>query len=72
MGSPHAAYRPAPVSNMAVAVKNYASWGYFDYRMDGEDFGEGYQSPPVNWANSSVRKRGFYRLLAEMTGGGST
>ncbi len=37
--------------------------------MKGEGFDEGYQSVPVNWGISSTRKRGFFRLLAEITGG---
>jgi hypothetical protein len=55
-------------NNMVAAVGQYASWGYFDYRMKGEGFDEGYQSVPVNWGISSGRKRGFFGLLAEMTG----
>ena len=35
----------------------------------GEGFDEGYQSVPVNWGISSARKRGFFGLLGEMTGG---
>jgi hypothetical protein len=58
-----------PDNNFAAAVGEYASWGYFDYRFDGEGFSEGYQSVPVNWGASSARKQGFFRLLAEMTGG---
>jgi hypothetical protein len=58
-----------PDNNMLAAVSEYASWGYFDYRMRGEGFDEGYQSIPVNWGISSERKRGFFRLLREMTGG---
>jgi hypothetical protein len=54
--------------NMLAAVDEYAGWGYFDYRMAGEGFDEGYQSVPVNWSISSRRKRGFFDLLAEMTG----
>jgi hypothetical protein len=46
----------------------YASWGYFDYRMQGGGFDEGYQSAPVNWGISSARKRGFFHLLSEITG----
>ena len=46
----------------------YASWGYFDFRMKGEGFDEGYQSVPVNWGISSARKRAFFTLLKEMTG----
>jgi len=55
-------------NNFIAAVSRYAGWGYFDYRMKGEGFDEGYQSVPVNWGTSSDRKRGFFKLLAEMTG----
>jgi hypothetical protein len=57
-----------PSNNFSAAVAEYASWGYFDYRMPGEGFDEGYQSVPVNWGISSVRKRDFFKLLSEMTG----
>jgi hypothetical protein len=57
-----------PRSNCISAVEAYASWGYFDYRMTGEGFDEGYQSVPVNWAISSARKRGFFDLVKEITG----
>jgi hypothetical protein len=55
-------------NNFTAAVGEHASWGFFDYRMKGEGLDEGYQSPPVNWAIGSERKRGFVRLLAEITG----
>ncbi len=55
-------------NNMIAAVSEYAGWGYFDYRMEGEGHDEGYQSVPATWGVSSARKRGFFRLLAEMTG----
>lgn len=57
-----------PMNNFIAAVGERASWGYFDFRKKGEGPGEGYQSPPVNWGISSERKRGFFRLLAEITG----
>ena len=57
-----------PRNNFLAAVGQYASWGYFDYRMAREGFDEGYQSVPVNWRISSSRKRGFFTLLREMTG----
>jgi hypothetical protein len=74
-------YRPMPIlfneddhfdfdkeqNNFVAAVSQYASWGYFDYRMKGEGFDEGYQSVPVNWGMSSARKKGFFALLKEMT-----
>jgi len=56
-----------PHNNFLAAVGEYASWGYFDYRMKGEGFDEGFQSVPVNWAISSDRKRAFFSLLAQMT-----
>ncbi len=57
-----------PMNDLVAAISEYASWGYFDYRMAGEGFDEGYQSVPVNWGLSSARKRAFFRLLAEITG----
>ena len=57
-----------PVNNFLAAVSAGAGWGYFDFRMKEEGFAEGYQSVPVNWGISSARKRGFFRLLAEITG----
>jgi len=56
-----------PDNNLIAAVSRYASWGYFDYRRQGEGFDEGYQSVPVNWAISSARKRAFFDLLRRMT-----
>lgn len=57
-----------PVNNCVAALDEYASWGYFDYRMKGEGFDEGYQSVPVNWGISSERKRGFFKMVKEITG----
>jgi hypothetical protein len=57
-----------PANNFRAAVGEYASWGYFDYRMKGEGFDDGYQSVPANWKTSSERKRGFFQLLSEITG----
>jgi hypothetical protein len=57
-----------PLNDFVAAVREHASWGYFDFRMKDEGFDEGYQSVPVNWSISSVRKRGFFKLLSEITG----
>jgi hypothetical protein len=57
-----------PTNNMRAALAEYASWGYFDYRMKDEGFDDGYQSVPVNWGISSRRKRGFFELLRDITG----
>jgi hypothetical protein len=56
-----------PDNNLLAAVSRYASWGYFDYRMRGEGFEQGYQSVSVDWSISSERKKGFFRLLKEIT-----
>lgn len=58
-----------PSNNFVEATKVYASWGYFDYRMKGEGFDDGYQSVPVNWSISSQRKKAFFDKLEEITGG---
>jgi hypothetical protein len=57
-----------PVNNFAAAVGEYCSWGYFDFRMAGEGFADGFQSVPVDWTISSPRKRGFFGLLSAVTG----
>jgi hypothetical protein len=75
-------YRPMPIlfneddhfnfekenNNFTAAVKSYASWGYFDFRMEGESFEDGYQSVPVDWGINSERKKQFFKLLKEITG----
>ncbi len=58
----------APANNFVAALGDYAGWGYFDYRLKGEGFLDGYQSVPVDWGIHSPRKAAFFRLLAEITG----
>ena len=60
-----------PANNFVAALEAGASWGYFDFRMKGEGFADGYQSVPVDWGITSDRKRAFFRLLEEITAGGS-
>jgi hypothetical protein len=55
-------------NNFTAAIKSFASWGYFDYRMKDESFTDGYQSVPVDWGINSKRKTGFFNLLKEITG----
>ena len=55
-------------NNMIVSIKNYVSWGYFDFRFKGEtDINEGYQTIPVNLDISSTRKKEFFAKLREIT-----
>jgi hypothetical protein len=58
----------ADTNHFVMAVRHYASWGYFDYRMKGEGFENGYQSVPVDWGINSERKKGFFDKLKEITG----
>lgn len=58
------------VNNFSTALKNYVSWGYFDFRFPGEtDIKEGYQSVPVDWGINSNRKKAFFRYVKEITEG---
>jgi hypothetical protein len=57
-----------PDNNMLAAMQEYSGWGFFDYRQIRERFEDGYQSLPVDWRIDSVRKRGFFSLLAQVTG----
>jgi len=54
-------------NNMDAAVRAGASWGYFDYRMSGEKFEDGFQSVPVDWTINSERKRAFFQHVREWT-----
>ena len=49
-----------PSNNFQSAVETYASWGFFDYRMEGEGYESGFQSIPVDWKISSERKKSFF------------
>jgi hypothetical protein len=55
-------------NNFVAAVDRHVSWGYFDYRKDGEDFSVGYQTVPVDWGIYSDRKRAFFNKVREITG----
>jgi len=58
-----------PDNNFVAALRAGASWGYFDFRMKGEGFVDGYQSVPVDWGIHSARKKAFFAKLREITGG---
>jgi len=53
-------------NHLMSALRNYASWGYFD--PGSNDYRDGFQSPPVNWTMNTERKRSFFRVLKEITG----
>ncbi|PHN03316.1 hypothetical protein CRP01_27775 [Flavilitoribacter nigricans DSM 23189 = NBRC 102662] len=57
----------ADTNNLVNAVRAYASWGYFDFRRDGEAFASGYQSVPVDWRINAPRKIAFFEKVREIT-----
>ncbi len=57
-----------PHNNLMSAVSQYASWGYFDFRREGENYNEGFQSVPVDWGINSERKMNFFQKIKELTG----
>ncbi|MDA3893024.1 MAG: hypothetical protein PF517_15285 [Salinivirgaceae bacterium] len=54
-------------NNFVNAIRSYASWGYFDFRHEGESFENGFQSIPADWSISSERKIAFFNKLKEIT-----
>ncbi len=56
------------VNHFKSAISAYASWGYFDFRRDGEAFENGFQSVPVDWRINSKRKIDFFNMLKQVTG----
>jgi hypothetical protein len=55
-----------PTNNFTAAISEHASWGYYDQGTN--NYVDGYQSPPVNWGINTERKRGFFRLVGEISG----
>ncbi|MGQ1784274.1 MULTISPECIES: hypothetical protein [unclassified Saccharicrinis] len=54
-------------NNFKSAIVAYASWGYFDFRMEGESYEHGFQSVPVDWTISSKRKKSFFNKIKDIT-----
>lgn len=55
-------------NHLLAAISKHASWGFFDYRRKGEDFGAGYQSMPTTWGIDTARKRAFFESIRRITG----
>lgn len=55
-----------PLNNFVAAVKEYASWGYFEGGAN--NYRDGYQAPPVFWGINTPIKKGFFDKVAEITG----
>lgn len=54
------------VSNLFAAAEVYAPWGYYD--QGNNNYQDGYQAPPVNWAINTYEKKKFFDGVAEITG----
>ncbi len=54
-------------ANIAIAAEDYASWGFFDYRREGDAASDGFQSVPVDWTISSARKKAFFNYVKRIT-----
>ena len=48
-------------NNMLIAIRNGASWGYYDGGRN--NYHDGYQSPPVDWSINTDRKQAFFEYL---------
>ena len=57
-----------PLNNFTAAVRSYASWGYWDWRHEGEGFEDGFTLPPIDYGINSERKKEYFKLLSEITG----
>lgn len=54
--------------NLKAAIEKHVSWGFFDFRRNDEPFGAGFQSVPVDWRISHLRKEKFFDKIKEITG----
>jgi len=54
------------IENLEAAFEEGASWGYFDQGKN--NYRNGFQSPPTNWAINTNAKRAFFVKVAELVG----
>lgn len=64
-----------PTNDLISAVEHHASWGLYDpgagaggYHTRG-NYIDGFQNVPINWTINTERKRAFFKLLLDITGG---
>jgi hypothetical protein len=64
-----------PTNDLIAAVEQHASWGFYDpgegacgFHVRG-NYRDGFQNVPINWGINTERKRGFFKLVSEITGG---
>ena len=49
-----------------AAYEEGASWGYYDQGKN--NYHDGFQSPPTNWAINTEMKKAFFDKVAELVG----
>ena len=64
-----------PSNDLIAAVEQHASWGFYDpgegargYHVR-STYTDGFQNVPFNWTINTDRKRDFFNLTREITGG---
>ena len=55
-----------PENHLLASVDEYVSWGYYDQGQN--NYQDGFQSPPVNWAINTDNKKQFFELVKRVTG----
>jgi hypothetical protein len=64
-----------PINNLLTALAHRASWGFFDPGPGAggkgarSNYRDGFQNVPVNWGLTTERKRAFFDLVRQITGG---
>jgi hypothetical protein len=53
-------------NHLLASVDKYVSWGYYDQGQN--NYQDGFQSPPVNWAVNTENKKQFFELVKKLTG----
>jgi hypothetical protein len=59
----------ASIDNFKAATAERVSWGYYD--QGANDYVNGFQSPPVNWAINTPAKTAFFDQIAAYIGAGA-
>jgi len=54
------------IDNLVAAYEEGASWGYYDQGKN--NYHDGFQSPPTNWAINTEMKKAFFDKVAELVG----
>jgi hypothetical protein len=53
-------------NHLVASVEEHVSWGYYDQGQN--NYQDGFQSPPVNWAVNTESKKQFFELVKTITG----